>query len=230
MQRITKLLALVAVAMTLTTGVATAADHFDSPLAKRDVRTDITDVYAFRSPTNAANLVVAMNVSSYVPGAVPSPLFSNEASYNIHIDNTDNGTLESNATVEVTFSGTSPQQFSVKGLGATAITGDVDEVETSGGIKVYCGPRDDPFFFDLTAYLAFVAAPYLPSAGLRASGAGSPTDFFAARNVGTIVIELPITALTGRATANEGTIRAWTTITEPDMNSASAKVMGALAR
>jgi hypothetical protein len=228
--RIIKLIATAGVALTLTMGVVWGADHFDSPLAKRDVRTDITDVYAFRSPTNAANLVVAMNVSSYVPGAVPSPLFSNEARYNFHVDNTDNGTLESNATVEVTFSGSTPQQFSVKGLGATAITGDIDEVITSGGIKVYCGPRDDPFFFDLTAYLAFVAAPYVPAAGLRAQGAGSPTDFFAARNVGAIVIELPITALTGRATANEGTIRAWTTITEPDMNSASAKVMSAFAR
>lgn len=215
MPKVSRSLAVMVLAGFLVAGVAWAADHFDSPLAKRDVRKDITDVYAFRSPANSNNLVVAMNVSSFVPGAAPSPLFSNDARYNIHVDNTNNGAPAADATVEVTFSGTNPQMFSVKGLG-DPITGEVDAVVTSGGIKVFCGPRDDPFFFDLTAYLAFVSGPYIPAAGLRATGAGDPVDFFEGRNVGAIILEIPVTALTGGANANTGTIKAWTTITEPE--------------
>lgn len=194
---------------------AFAADHFDSPLAKRDVRTDITDVYAFRSPSNPDNLVVVMGVSSFVPGAAPTPLFSNSARYNIHVDNADDGRLKADATVRVTFSGTSQQKYYIDGLGKT-IKGTVNQTSTSGSIKTFCGAVDDPFFFDLTAFQSFVSGPYVPAAGLRADGAGSPTDFFAGRNIGAIVIELPITALTGRSNSNEGTIKAWTTITEPD--------------
>lgn len=194
---------------------AFAADHFDSPLSKRDVRTDITDVYAFRSPANPDNLVVVMGVSSFVPGAAPNPLFSNRARYNIHVDNVDDGNLKANATVQVTFSGTTNQKFRLEGLGKP-ITGSVNEVVSSGAIKVFCGPRDDPFFFDLTAFQSFVAGPYIPAAGLRATGAGAPTDFFAGRNIAAITLELPITALTGRSTSNQGVIKAWTTITEPD--------------
>lgn len=200
----------------LLVGLAVAADHFDSPLALRDARKDITDIYAFRSPADTT-LVVVLNVSPHVPGYAPSPLFSNDARYNIHVDNTLD--LIPDATVTVTFSGTSPQMFSVAGLGA-AITGAVTAagatpvVVTSGSIKVFCGPREDPFFFDLVAFKKFVSGPYVPASGLRATGAGSPRDFFAGNNVGSIVIELPIRALTGQANAHVGTIKAWASITE----------------
>lgn len=201
----------------LLVGLAVAADHFDSPIANRDARKDITDIYAFRSPADQNNLVVVMNVSPHAPGYGPSPLFSNAANYNIHVDNT--GDLASDATVAVTFSGTSPQMFSVAGLGTSPITGAVTaagsppNVVTSGAIKVFCGPRDDPFFFDLVAFKSFVAGPYVPANGLRAPGAGNPRDFFTGNNVGSIVLELPITAL-GVPSANTGTIKAWASITE----------------
>ena len=202
--------------LALLVGLAIAADHFDSPLANRDARTDITDVYAFRSPADANNLVVALNVSPHAPGYAPKPLFSNSARYYIHVDT--NGDLVDDATVTVTFSDSSGTQlFSVAGLATTSITGHVTSsgsspiVVTSGPIKVFCGPRDDPFFFDLVAFKSFVAGPYVPASGLRASGAGSPKDFFAGNNVGSIVIELPITAL-GMPNANSGSIKAWASV------------------
>lgn len=206
-------------ALAAITGLALAADHFDSPLASKDARKDITDVYAFRSPANSDNLVVALNVSPHAPGYASSPLFSNEARYNIHVDN--NGDLTADATVMVTFSGSSPQTFSVTGLAPQPITGQVTAagaapvIVTSGAIQVFCGPREDPFFFDLVGFKAFVSGPYLPAAGLRSSTGGTPKDFFAGNNVGSIVIELPITALTGQATSNTGVIKAWATVTEP---------------
>ncbi len=196
-----------------------AADHFDSPIARFDVRTDITDVYAFRSPADADNLVVSMNVTSFSHGAAPLPLFSNDARYNIHVDNT--GDYIADATVTFTFSGISPQEFTASGLGAD-ITGDVTasgavpNVVTSGPISLFCGPRDDPFFFDLDGFKKFVSGPYIPAAGLRDASMGAPADFFAGRNVGSIIVELPIVALTGAANSNTGIIRAWTSITQPE--------------
>jgi hypothetical protein len=82
-------------------------------------------------------------------------------------------------------------------------------VATSGGIKAFAGLRDDAFFFDLTAFKKFVAGPYVPAAGLRAAADGAPADTFAGTNVGYIVLELPITALTGAANSSTGTIKAW---------------------
>jgi hypothetical protein len=81
-------------------------------------------------------------------------------------------------------------------------------VTDAGGIKVFAGLRDDPFFFDLTAFKAFVAGPYTPASGLRPSGQ-TPSDTFAGTNISAIVIELPIKALTGASDSHTGTIKAW---------------------
>lgn len=190
---------------------AEGADHKDSPSVEGDAGADITDVYAFRSPTNAGNLVVALNVNPLTaPSANATTNFASGVDYRIHVDN--NGDLTADATVVVKFTG---NDFTVTGLGANPITGKVTPAGTApivtdaGGIKVFAGLRDDPFFFDLTAFKSFVSAPVTPANGLRPSGQ-TPADTFAGTNVSSIVIELPITALTGAANANTGTIKAWT--------------------
>jgi hypothetical protein len=71
--------------------------------------------------------------------------------------------------------------------------------------------RDDPFFFDLAGFQAFVANPQAPVAGLRAAGGGTPVDAFAGTNILAIVVELPVTAVTGGTNANSGTIKTWVT-------------------
>lgn len=190
---------------------AEGADHRDSPSVEGDAGADITDVYAFRSPTNANNLVVALNVNPLTaPSANATTNFASGVDYRIHVDN--NGDLNADATVVVKFNG---NDFTVTGLGNTPITGKVTPagsapmVTDAGGIKIFAGLRDDPFFFDLAAFKSFVAGPYTPANGLRPSGQ-TPADTFAGTNVSSIVIELPITALTGAANANTGTIKAWT--------------------
>lgn len=190
---------------------AEGADHKDSPSVEGDAGADITDVYAFRSPTNANNLVVALNVNPLTPpSANATTSFASGVDYRIHVDNT--GDLNADATVVVKFNG---NDFTVTGLGNTPITGKVTPAGTApmitdaGGIKIFAGLRDDPFFFDLTGFKSFTSAPYTPANGLRPSGQ-TPADTFAGTNVSSIVIELPITALTGAANANTGTIKAWT--------------------
>jgi hypothetical protein len=58
-----------------------------------------------------------------------------------------------------------------------------------------------------------VAGPKVPAAGLRPAGAGAPTDAFAGTNILAIVIEAPITALTGKSDANSGMIKTWVSST-----------------
>jgi len=211
MKRLVLLLVPLAV-VALFAATANAADHRDSPSVEGDAAADITDVYAFRSPANGDNLVVALDVNGLTPPAEPTD-FGSDVTYNIHVDNT--GDLVADATAAVTFSG---GMFTINGLG-DPLTGEVtaagsaDEIVTeSGGISVFAGPRDDPFFFDLVGFQNFVAGPFVPASGLRPEGE-SPVDAFAGTNVSSIVIELPISALTGEDTSDTGTIRAWTSTT-----------------
>lgn len=191
-----------------------AADHKDSPAVERDPATDIADVYAFR---RADNLVIAMTVQNLTVSGTGTDLFNTRARYQFFVDNTNDNILAANATVTVTFSGTAPQTFKVEGLSSIPITGVTSgfsnaaspAITTSGAIKVFAGPRDDPFYFDLAGFREFLAGTYTPAAGLRSASGGLPRNAFAGLNVGAIVIELPITALTGQANANTGTIRAW---------------------
>ena len=197
-----------AVASLLPTEEAQAADHLDGTLASNNVRTDINDVYAF-SPS-AGQLCVAVSCNRFV-NQPSAPFFSNDGRYEVYVDNT--GDLSADVTVSVTFSGNSPQQFDFAVNGASAVTGDVSGygapiIASAGGIQVFCGPRDDPFFFDLAGFQQFVGAAgptgYVPSGGGLRNG-GAPVNFFAGGNVSAIVFQLPVAAVTGAAT----TIRAW---------------------
>src|SRR5436309_3699560 len=75
---------------------ARAADHLDAPGLTPpggSVQTDITDLYAFRSPQNAANSVLVLNVNGVVPGnltfaqGIPGVGHTMPVSYNFNIDN-----------------------------------------------------------------------------------------------------------------------------------------------
>jgi hypothetical protein len=212
LKRFVLLFALVAAVTGMLVAItANAADHRDSPSVENDPSADITDVYAFRSPANNDNLVVALDVNGLTPPAEMRN-FAQDVSYEIHVDNT--GDLNADANVKITFSG-SPLMFKAEGLGASPITGEVTppgsaqaKVTDSGGIKVFAGPRDDAFFFDLVGFKNFVAHPAAPVTGLRPAGE-TPVDQFAGTNISAIVIELPITAVTGAANSNTGTIKAW---------------------
>jgi hypothetical protein len=97
-----------------------------------------------------------------------------------------------------------------KGLTSTLVTtGNKVEADIStyagspmtgeaNGIKVFAGPRDDPFFFDLDQYKKVIAG--------TATGFNNPgTDTFAGTNVMSVVIELPKSLL------GSGTVNAWAT-------------------
>lgn len=196
---------------------AQAADHIDAPLVRQDASKDITDIYVFRSPSNSANLVLAMSMFTPVGDPDSPTLFDPESQgeYAIFIDT--NGDQVEEHIIRVTFSeaSASGQSYTMRGVpGAGIITGDVSmgasaSINTTDGVTAFAGLRDDPFFFDFEAFGAFLAAPCVPTAGLRCPGTGDPVNFFLGLNVSSIVVELPVTSLSNINSASEGTIGVW---------------------
>jgi hypothetical protein len=73
--------------------------------------------------------------------------------------------------------------------GSNAIVG------TNGGIQVFAGPRDDPFFMDFAQYGEIIAG--------NATSFNDPgSDTFAGTNVLSIVIEVPKSMVGGSGTIN----------------------------
>jgi hypothetical protein len=213
-------LALVASGAFASLGVVSSADHRDSPTNIANPTADINDVYAFRSPENNNNLVVALSVNPLIAPADNQRrgVFDPSVQFQVHVDR--NGDLGDEATVNIRMT-SAPPQLIFEGLGAPLVVPITPPTATSpmvssfsnGAIKIFAGLRDDPFFFDLTGFQQFIANPQAPARGLRTAAQGAPTDTFAGMNVLAIVMELPITALTGGTASNTGTIRTWVSST-----------------
>ena len=117
----------VIIAFTMARG-ASGADHRDAPGVESDAPADITDLYAFRSPANNDNLVIALGVNGLTaPADNATTRFSDDVTYTIHVD--VDGDLLDDATVEVAFSG-DPQQFTITGTADGHLVGD----DTRSGI------------------------------------------------------------------------------------------------
>ncbi len=173
-----------------------AADHLDAPGLTSpggDGRLDITDVYAFKK---GANTVLIMGVN---PAAgVFSPLtFNQNASYEFKIDT--NGDAKEDSTFKVDFGAPDSdgdqsvrlRRVPAKGGAVIAEGSTGEDISVEGGGTLHAGLFDDPFFFDLNAFLgsyAFCSAP-----GGPAGSTGS--DFFAGLNVSAIVLEVPSSSL-----------------------------------
>jgi hypothetical protein len=208
------LLALVALAVT-GAGVARwarAADHRDSTTLTANPARDIADIYSFRSPANPANLVLVMTVSGFIPPAEASNTFLDPGVlYQWKIDNDDDAVEDLVVQAFATGTGTD-QVIHFRGPAAPEVTGttsripDGDELvevalttgdtpvtASAGGITVFAGVRDDPFFFDLAQFQQLIAG--------NATAFNDPgTDTFAGTNVLALVFEIPITQLGGSST------------------------------
>ena len=143
---ISKTVLSLAVASLLTAGIATAADHLDSPTVRTDPAADINDVYTFINPNRPKELVL---IASVVPLANTSSRFSDVVRYRFHIDN---GIPGDETLVTCTFP--TPGRYSCSGNHGLSAEGPLDRTTTSNGMKVFAGLRDDPFFFDLAAFNA----------------------------------------------------------------------------
>ena len=204
-----------AIAFVATLGVAAfaaerwlpAADHRDSMTLINDQDVDIADVYSFRSPANPANLVLGMTVPGLVPPA-ESRTFDEDALYQFKIDQDGDAVEDLVIQAFATGSGSS-QTIHFRGPAEPAVTGAVNQLlpgddvatvqistsasaitATGGGLTVFAGVRDDPFFFDLARFNEIVM-------GMATEFRDPGIDTFAGSNALAIVVEVPASMVVG---------------------------------
>jgi hypothetical protein len=184
-----------------------ASDHRDSALLTTDKAADIADVYTFRSPANSNNTVLAMTVSGFIPPAeAGTTYFDPNVLYQWKIDNNGDAVEDLVLQAYVTGSGSNqvvhfrgPATPVTSGTtnrvlpGSDAVTVQISgtgapTVATGGGLTVFAGPRDDPFFFDLVQFKHIIAGD---TTAFRNPG----IDTFAGNDLLALVVELPSTML-----------------------------------
>jgi hypothetical protein len=186
-----------------------AADHIDAP-AVQGGTSDITDFYAFQAQ-NSDNVVFVANVQGLLsPSATADATFDENVLIEFNIDTT--GDYVENLVIQAiprdgkmyffgpTNPGTTGLNSMIETLGAQSIVditpyGSDAIIKTSNGLKIFAGPRDDPFFMDFAQYGEILAG--------NATGFNNPgSDTFAGSNVMSIVVEVPKSMLGGSGTVN----------------------------
>jgi hypothetical protein len=213
--------------------VARGSDHADTPDNAAKPGQDISDVYIFPSPSDASKVVLVMNVSPLItPAQVATRRFDPNVLYQFKIDNT--GDNVEDLVIQARFKGTSGSQTclisgptapSETGTKSTWLTpnttvGNFDSTFTlTNGAKVFCGTREDPFFFDLEQFFAILPDRAAPVTGVEPADPNAPAittfrspgiDFLSNGNynVLSIVVELPKSMLKG---TNGDKIGVWCT-------------------
>ena len=197
-------------------GIAFAADHIDAPAvtgsSSTSLATDITDIYAFQSPADNTKMVLVCNVKGLMsPASTGAATFGSNVLYEMNIDNTgdnvedlviqflvQNGKVRAYGPNPVGTAGLSSTIKSANGYAAVDVTpyGAAPNVGTgTNGVKIFAGPRDDPFFFDLGRYKEIIA-------GTQTMFRPVGIDAFAGTNVLSLVAEVPKSLLGSGATIN----------------------------
>ena len=197
-------------------GILFAADHIDAPAVtgsgSTSLGTDITDIYAFQSPADNGTMVFVIGTQGLLsPGATAGATFPANTLYELNIDNTgdnvedlvlqcvvQNNQLRVYGPAAVTTPGLNSMinanapfaETMVTAYGASASSG-----TGSNGVKVFAGPRDDPFFFDLVRFKEIIA-------GTQTSFRATGMDTFAGTNIMSIVVEVPKALLGSASTIN----------------------------
>ena len=175
------------------------SDHFDAPGRKppnMDARVDICDIYVFQEPEDADKSVIVLDVNPLAPTLADS--FASEAVYELKVDT--NQDYLADIAYRFTFSPkergvqlatlrrASGKQAMGNGKEGDILFQDVPvsfendaTISEAGGYRFFAGMRSDPFFFDLEGYIN----------GMNFTG----SDFFQDKNVFSMVLELPNSAL-----------------------------------
>lgn len=153
------------------------SDHFSGPRALADPAADVTDVYAFPSPERPGHLVLVMNV---FPLAAATALFSDALSYRFRIRPVTQGRAGAAPAFvpgederAFTFTFAAPHQGDGGDAGVqagTCTTPDGEEISfqaddekpaEADGLRIFAGPRLDPFFIDFVGHMTTQATEKL---------------------------------------------------------------------
>ena len=186
------------------------ADHGDGPNASNDAAGDLNDLYAFVDPNNNSQIVVIVTLRGFIAAGENGNFgqFDHRILTMIEFDVTGDAVADGFAAVQFSpqVSRTTPQTATLTVLNAagapvfsttapttlssTAATAPAQTVTTHpSGIRIFAGMTDDPFFFDIPAFGAFVASVL--------AGAPDPTrlargrDSFAGYNTMAIALSFP---------------------------------------
>ena len=184
------------------------SDHISGPRALAEPVADITDAYAFPSPEHPGHLVLVMNTLPFAP---PSARFSDGLIYRFRLRQVAAGGGGSPAPFavgeeEFTFdcvfsppvngsgeSGGDQDGVCTTPAGATLTFSVDDEQGGSGhGVRVFGGPRWDPFIMDAPAALKTIATGKLAFTDPGAI-------FLDGKNVLSLVVEVDCARLLGGA-------------------------------
>jgi hypothetical protein len=187
--------------------------HLDSPLARQDIRLDITDLYVFDGQTGT---VLVLNVCHSLGGAVAVQGFHPEGRYEFKVD-LDGDAVE-DITYRVTFGEATvdgAQSFSVHRIsgmaavdpfapGVPVLQGQTGTAITSAhGVRAWAGQAGDPFWIEPDVLHAVGhAIQDGTTINLGDWHPGQATNLFAGTTVYSMVLELPEAELTPRAADN----------------------------
>ncbi len=168
-----------------------ASDHLDAPDLTPpggNLMADLADLYVFPAP-GKKNQVVLIATYNPAAGIFGPEGFDPSVIYELNVTNDGNTRADVRYTVTFEAPGANGrQEFSVSRNGtvvASGKTGTPTMMDPGAG-RVFADLVDDPFFFDLDAFLA---------SGGRAFCDGDETDFFAGLNVNAIVLQVPLDEL-----------------------------------
>jgi uncharacterized protein DUF4331 len=174
--------------------------HFGFP--RGDARLDMTDLYAFTNPGDAGKSILVLNVHPSVavnpPGPTTKEPFAPGALYEIKIDTDGDAIADLAYSVQFASAEDGKQTATLRRLQGARAAGVCDEgevlvaeapvsvgrealVTSAGDCRCFFGWRSDPFFFDAN--------------GLFNNMQFTGDDFFADKNVCSIVLEVPNAAL-----------------------------------
>jgi Domain of unknown function (DUF4331) len=176
--------------------------HLDSPIARQDIRLDITDLYLFRGETGT---VFVINVCHSIFGAIPVPGYHPEGMYEFKVDL--NGDAIEDLTYRITFNERDRQgmqAYTVRRItGADAVnpetagtvvaqgtTGEI--VSTATGLRVWAGKAGDPFWIEPDV-LHSVGHAFQDGTSINLAGwdPSHAKNLFAGHTVYSIVLEVP---------------------------------------
>lgn len=185
--------------------------HLDSPIARQDIRLDITDLYLFRGETGT---VFIINVCHSIFGPIPAPGYHPEGMYEFKVD------LDGDAIEDITYRFTfgerdksGKQSYVVRCIrgakatdphapGTVVAQGTTGEtVTTPSGLRVWTGKAGDTFWIEPDVLHAvghtFQDGTVVNLAGWDPSRA---KNLFAGHTVYSIVLEVPDSELLQEAT------------------------------